>query len=61
MGHDRTGFYTDGRSTRSPMHARVSPFPPLCLLDKVRLAATILYASRLRDWQALETIPVSDG
>jgi protoporphyrinogen oxidase len=35
-------------------------FPPLSLVDKARLAGTILYASRLRDWRALEAIPVTD-
>jgi len=35
-------------------------FPPLGLVDKARLAATILYASRIKDWQKLEDIPVAD-
>jgi protoporphyrinogen oxidase len=33
-------------------------FPPLSLFDKARLAITILHASRLTDWHALERIPV---
>jgi protoporphyrinogen oxidase len=35
-------------------------FPPLNLLDKFRLAATIYYASRIRDWRKLESITVAD-
>jgi protoporphyrinogen oxidase len=35
-------------------------FPPLGLVDKFRLAATILVASRSRDWKRLEKIPVAD-
>jgi len=35
-------------------------FPPLGLLGKLRLGATIFYASKVRDWQRLEQIPVSD-
>ncbi len=35
-------------------------FPPLNLIDKVRLAATILYISKLKDGRRLETIPVAD-
>ncbi len=35
-------------------------FPPLGLVSKARLAATILYASRVKDWRRLENIPVAD-
>jgi protoporphyrinogen oxidase len=35
-------------------------FPPLRLPDKLRLGATIFYASRLKDWQKLESVLVAD-
>jgi protoporphyrinogen oxidase len=52
----RTGFYTDGR-----LHPFNTPldflrFPPLSLPQKVRLAATILYASRVSDGAPLEKL-----
>ena len=34
--------------------------PSLSLLAKSRLAATILYGSRMKDWEKLEQIPVSE-
>ncbi len=35
-------------------------FPPLGLLSKFRLGATIFRASKIRDWKALERVPVVD-
>jgi protoporphyrinogen oxidase len=35
-------------------------FPPLGLISKARLAATILYASRIKDWKRLENTSVAD-
>src|SRR5207249_8543165 len=35
-------------------------FPPLSLFNKLRLGATILYASRLKNWKKLEKILVAD-
>ena len=34
-------------------------FPPLNLLEKIRLGATIFYASKIRNWRKLEQIPVT--
>jgi protoporphyrinogen oxidase len=59
-GTTRTGFYTDGRLHSMSDSVEFLRFPALSLIDKVRLALTILYASRLRDWRPLERIPVSD-
>ncbi len=56
----RTGFYTDGRLHSLSNSLEFLAFPALSLLDKARLAMTILYASRVRDWHSLESIPVSD-
>jgi protoporphyrinogen oxidase len=56
----RTGFYCDGSLYSLSNTLEFLRFPPLSPVDKLRLAATILYASRLRDWKALEKIPVTD-
>jgi protoporphyrinogen oxidase len=56
----RTGFYTDGRLYSMSNTFEFLSFPPLKLLDKLRLGATIFYASRVKDWQKLEAIPVAD-
>ncbi|HEX6107010.1 MAG TPA: NAD(P)/FAD-dependent oxidoreductase [Gemmatimonadales bacterium] len=59
-GTTRTGFYCDGALYSLSDTLEFLRFPPLSLVDKARLAGTILYASRLRDWKALERIPVTD-
>jgi protoporphyrinogen oxidase len=56
----RTGFYTDGRLYSMSNTVEFLTFPPLNLIDKLRLGATIFYASRVKDWRRLETIPVAD-
>ncbi len=56
----RTGFYTDGQHYSMSNSLEFLRFPPLRLIDKCRLAMTILYASKIRQWQKLERIPVTD-
>ncbi len=56
----RTGFYTDGTLYSMSNTLEFLRFPPLGLVDKFRLGATILYASRLKDWKKLEKIPVAE-
>jgi protoporphyrinogen oxidase len=56
----RTGFYTDGRLYSMSDALEFLRFPPLGLVDKARLALTILHASRIRDWKSLEQVPVAD-
>ena len=56
----QTGFYTDGGFHSMSSAFEFLRFPPLNLVQKARLAATILYASRLRNWRALEAQPVAD-
>lgn len=58
-GTTRTGFYTDGQLYSLSTSLDFALFPPLSLIDKARLAGTILYASRVKDWRALEEIPVA--
>jgi protoporphyrinogen oxidase len=56
----RTGFYVDGQLYSLSSSLEFLRFPPLSLIDKARLASTILLASRIRDWRRLEAIPVAD-
>ena len=56
----KTGFFTDGRLYSMSNSLEFLRFPPLGLLSKFRLGATIMRASRIRDWKALERIPVVD-
>lgn len=54
----KTGFFTGGRLHSMSNTLEFLRFPPLGLLDKLRLGGTIFLASRLRDGAALESIPV---
>src|SRR2546428_6741738 len=56
----RTGFYTDATLYSMSNTVEFLRFPPLSLFNKLRLGATILYASRLRNWKKLEKILVAD-
>lgn len=56
----RTGFYSGGKLHSMSNALEFLRFPPLGLIDKIRLAATILHASRISDPLPLEEIPVSD-
>jgi protoporphyrinogen oxidase len=56
----RTGFYVDGRLQSLSSTVDFLTFPALGPWDKARLAATILYASRIKDWARLETILAGD-
>ncbi|MBW4516439.1 MAG: NAD(P)/FAD-dependent oxidoreductase [Timaviella obliquedivisa GSE-PSE-MK23-08B] len=56
----KTGFYTDGQLYSMSSSLEFLRFPPLGLIDKLRLAFTIIYGSRIKNWKKLETIPVTD-
>jgi protoporphyrinogen oxidase len=56
----RTGFYIDGRLRSLSSSLEFLTFPALGLIDKARLGATILYASRIRAWRRLESVLASD-
>jgi len=56
----RTGFFTDGRLWSLSNSFEFLRFPPLGLWHKLRLAATIVYASRIKKWKRLERVPVID-
>jgi protoporphyrinogen oxidase len=55
----RTGFYTDGSLYSMSSLLEFLRFPPLGLISKLRLAATIFYASKLKDPKKLERMPVA--
>lgn len=59
-GSTRTDFYMNGRF--DPLNNAIDylKFPPLGLIDKMRLAATILYASRIDNSRRLEKIAIED-
>jgi protoporphyrinogen oxidase len=56
----KTGFYTDGRLYSMSNIFEFLSFPPLTLLDKLRLGWTIFYASKIKSWQRLEKVSVEE-
>lgn len=56
----KTGFFVDGRMHSMSNSVEFLRFPPLGLLAKFRLGATIAMGSRIKDWRKLEQIPVAD-
>jgi protoporphyrinogen oxidase len=55
-----TGFYVDQNFYSISNTIEFLQFPPLNLIDKIRLAFTFLYGSRIESWQKLEQILVED-
>jgi len=55
----KTGFYIQGQLHSMSNTMEFLKFPTLNLLDKFRLAVTILWASRIKDYKSLEKIPVT--
>lgn len=53
-GFTRTACYAGGRFHPLTTSLDFLRFPPLGLIEKARLAATIMHASRITDWQGLE-------
>jgi protoporphyrinogen oxidase len=56
----RTGYFVDGRFHGLSDNREFLRFPLLTLPQKVRLALTILYCSRIDDWRRLERVTVED-
>jgi protoporphyrinogen oxidase len=54
----KTGFYTDDKLVSMSNTLEFLKFPPLGLIDKLRLGGTIFWASKIKNWKKLETIPV---
>lgn len=55
----KTGFFSDGTLYSMSNSWEFLNFPPLSLIEKLRLGATIFYASKIKRWQKLEQIPVT--
>jgi len=55
-GETKTGFFTDGNFYSMSNISEFLTFPPLTLLEKVRLGWTLWYASKIKAWQKLEKI-----
>jgi protoporphyrinogen oxidase len=56
----KTGFYTDGQLYSMSNAIEFLKFPPLRLWDKLRLGATIFWASHVKNWRRLEKMLVTD-
>ncbi len=56
----KTGFYTGGELYSMSNTLEFLRFPPLGLVSKLRLGGTIFFASRVKDWKALEKVSVED-
>ena len=56
----KTGFYTDGQLHSMSNTLEFLKFPPLRMIDKLRLGGTIFYAARVKNWKKLEDISVGD-
>jgi protoporphyrinogen oxidase len=56
----RTGFFTDGEMYSMSDTKEFLTFPPLGLIEKLRLGGTIFYASKIRNWKRLEKMLVTD-
>jgi protoporphyrinogen oxidase len=54
----KTGFYSDGKLYSMSNLIEFFKFPPINLIDKFRLGLTIFAASKIKDWERLEQIPV---
>jgi protoporphyrinogen oxidase len=59
-GETRTGFYTGGHLYSMSNIMEFLTFPPLNMMDRLRLGLTIFYASKLKSWDRLEEISVAD-
>jgi protoporphyrinogen oxidase len=55
-GKTLTGFYGDRQFHPISNTVEFLRFPPLNLLDKIRLAFTLIYGSRVKNWKRLEQI-----
>jgi|CXWL01.1.fsa_nt_gi protoporphyrinogen oxidase len=54
----KTGFYTDGELLSMSNTKEFLTFKPLDIISKLRLGATIFYASKVKDWRRLEKLSV---
>ena len=57
-GQTRTGCYTNGTLYSVSDIVEFLKFPPLSIIDKIRLGATIFYGSKIAHWRRLERMSV---
>lgn len=55
----KTGFYSQGQLYSMSNSVEFLKFPPLTLIEKLRLGLTIFYASKIRNWKRLEKLSVA--
>lgn len=55
----RTAVFADGELHSVSTPLELLRYPPLRLVDTVRLAANLAYATRIKDWRRLEALPVA--
>ncbi|MFM2429060.1 MAG: hypothetical protein RLZZ511_273 [Cyanobacteriota bacterium] len=56
----KTGFFSDGKLFSVSNTIEFLRFPGMKFLDKIRLGLTISYASKINNWQKLETLTAVD-
>ncbi len=54
----KTGFYSGGKLLSMSNTSEFLKFPPLNILEKLRLGGTIFYASKIRNWRSMEKLTV---
>ncbi len=54
----KTGFYAGGKLLSMSNTAEFLKFPPLTMIQRLRLGGTIFYASKIRNWRRLEKLSV---
>jgi protoporphyrinogen oxidase len=56
----KTGVYSQGKLYSVSNAIEFFQFPPLRLIDKLRLGLTIFYGSKVKNWRRLEQIPITE-
>lgn len=56
----KTGFYTDGELLSMSDTKEFLTFPALDIISKLRLGATIFFASKIKNWRKLEKVTVEN-
>ncbi|QDT07951.1 hypothetical protein K227x_63800 [Rubripirellula lacrimiformis] len=54
----KTGFYAGGQLLSMSNTAEFLKFPPLSMIQRLRLGGTIFYASKIKNWRRLEKLSV---
>ena len=54
----KTGFYSGGKLLSMSNTAEFLKFPPLSMVERLRLGGTIFYASKIKSWRRLEKLSV---